>query len=839
MSNKQLTATLRFETKQAEASLDRIIRKINQINNTVNKTKSSRIEQDLKESDRKLSNIVNKVKSWASSQKEVNSYTRTTNSLLTTTLSKLKSLATTYLGIMGMRTVIDTSDTITSAQNKLNYINAQESGNSAYASDGSGYSQATFDVTQANLGQMYTSSQKVRMGYDDMMNNVSKSMVLAGDSFQNSTDNAIRFQEIMAEAYAIGGASAAEMSSSMYQMIQALGAGTLAGDELRSVREGAPLAYKAIEKFAQGVYNTEESLKELASQGKITSDMVVAAVMNAGEEMDFAFAQTEQTFAQTWTQIKNAAIQAFRPVSDMLREMLNNAVDNGLLNKIEKLFSTVSIVIQIVFKLIQQLFKWIADNWDWLKYLLLGGIILLTLHFLKLFAIVISNSIISIVKFTIMHWKLLAIVEVIVLLIWVFNEWRNEAIDTCEAIAKGLAIVAIMLIFIGIIIGNIPMIVVGVILILGALILNLIEQVFGWTLAVITFIGDAFITILNIAITSVMFILAILGNLIKFIVKSISAVFSFIGAVIYDIVLGVTQGADAIQAYLDAVCENIKLFFSNTWHSIVSDFWWMIGSLLTGIGELEPAFNAIAELFGLEGVTLTGLANDAFDKASSEKNKIKDYVSPKEEFNKIWNNIDFKNPADAAKEGWGITDFNDINGTIDKYRNFFGEGLSDWNFDKYYGIGAAVGGILKENLNSWGEEKRNDVNDFIDKNLSLEALSKKLGLDITDMFPSSTDGAGGSYTIPSNEDLIGENVQNIDDNTSKIADSMDLTNDDLEYLRKIAEMEWRNEFTTAEIKVDMTNNNTVNGERDLDGIVDYLSDVLRAEMTNVAYGVHY
>ena len=72
-----------------------------------------------------------------------------------------------------------------------------------------------------------------------------------------------------------------------------------------------------------------------------------------------------------------------------------------------------------------------------------------------------------------------------------------------------------------------------------------------------------------------------------------------------------------------------------------------------------------------------------------------------------------------------------------------------------------------------------------------------------------------------------------------IKDSMDLSNDDLEYLRKIADMEWRNEFTTAEIRVDMTNNNTVNGERDLDGIVEYLSDVLRNEMTNVAYGVHY
>jgi hypothetical protein len=82
-------------------------------------------------------------------------------------------------------------------------------------------------------------------------------------------------------------------------------------------------------------------------------------------------------------------------------------------------------------------------------------------------------------------------------------------------------------------------------------------------------------------------------------------------------------------------------------------------------------------------------------------------------------------------------------------------------------------------------------------------------------------------------------LDGIGGDVSSIKDSMDLKDDDLEYLRKIAEMEWRKEFTTAEIKVDMSNYNTINGDRDLDGIVDYLSDVLRSEMTSVAEGVHY
>jgi deoxyadenosine/deoxycytidine kinase len=67
---------------------------------------------------------------------------------------------------------------------------------------------------------------------------------------------------------------------------------------------------------------------------------------------------------------------------------------------------------------------------------------------------------------------------------------------------------------------------------------------------------------------------------------------------------------------------------------------------------------------------------------------------------------------------------------------------------------------------------------------------------------------------------------------------MKLSKEDLDYLRKIAEMEWKKEFTTANIKIDMSNYNTVNGESDLDGIVTKLADKLYEEMNVVANGVY-
>ena len=65
---------------------------------------------------------------------------------------------------------------------------------------------------------------------------------------------------------------------------------------------------------------------------------------------------------------------------------------------------------------------------------------------------------------------------------------------------------------------------------------------------------------------------------------------------------------------------------------------------------------------------------------------------------------------------------------------------------------------------------------------------------------------------------------------------MDLTQEDLEYLRKVAEMEWKKEFTTAQITVDMSNYNTINGTEDLDGIVTKLTDKLYEELNVVANG---
>ncbi|WP_330653260.1 hypothetical protein, partial [Clostridioides difficile] len=67
--------------------------------------------------------------------------------------------------------------------------------------------------------------------------------------------------------------------------------------------------------------------------------------------------------------------------------------------------------------------------------------------------------------------------------------------------------------------------------------------------------------------------------------------------------------------------------------------------------------------------------------------------------------------------------------------------------------------------------------------------------------------------------------------------TMDKSQEDLKYLRDIAEQETINRFTGVNIKIDMNNTNNINKDADLDGIVNVLTEKLNDAMVVSAEGV--
>lgn len=156
---------------------------------------------------------------------------------------------------------------------------------------------------------------------------------------------------------------------------------------------------------------------------------------------------------------------------------------------------------------------------------------------------------------------------------------------------------------------------------------------------------------------------------------------------------------------------------------------------------------------------------------------------------------------------------------------------------------------VKEDLNKWLDEEPEDYHsidrlDYInlgdawDNGYSVgEGIENAVSnFSLSDLF--------GATDIPNPSDYasgfsgLGDDISNIADDTSNISDSMDITEEELKYLRDLAEQETVNRFTTAEITINQTNNNNISSDMDLDGVVSGLTDAVNEAVDMTTEGVH-
>lgn len=110
--------------------------------------------------------------------------------------------------------------------------------------------------------------------------------------------------------------------------------------------------------------------------------------------------------------------------------------------------------------------------------------------------------------------------------------------------------------------------------------------------------------------------------------------------------------------------------------------------------------------------------------------------------------------------------------------------------------------------------------------------------DPSSLFDTNVPGAGDYADLSNYGAGLAGDVGDIAGNTGAIKDSMDITEEDLKYLRDIAEQEAINRFTTAEINIEAPITNQISKDADLDGIVSGLTDAAREAADIIAEGVH-
>lgn len=150
--------------------------------------------------------------------------------------------------------------------------------------------------------QLFAAAQRTRSEYEAVTNLYTRTARNLGSSISASQRQVIDFTETATKGFMITGSSVQEAASSVMQLGQALQSGTLAGDELKTIREAAPSLYRAL---LEGLRMTGAELKKAGEQGELTSQRVFDAILKYREKIDEQFARMPATVGQSFTGLQN------------------------------------------------------------------------------------------------------------------------------------------------------------------------------------------------------------------------------------------------------------------------------------------------------------------------------------------------------------------------------------------------------------------------------------------------------------------------------------------------------------------------------------------------------
>ena len=301
--------------------------------------------------------------------------------------------------------------------------------------------------------EIYESARRSRTEYASMAETVATLSQSAHDAFPDPKE-AVEFAEKINKVMAIGGTTGENKKNAMIQLTQGLASGQLQGDEFRSIAENAPMIENIIAK-TMGVSRGE--LKKLASEGKVTAEVIKKAMLENADEIEDAYRKMPHTFADWATDIKSVAEYAFAPLFDAVNDLANSPEFRQFVDSIENNIQYIAPIIKNVFNEIsyafkqvltvgQQVFGWLQEN-AWLVHGALFALATVALVYAANWLVATASTVAA----TVAQWSLnaamlacpatwvaLAIMGIVAALYFVidmYNEWAGTTYTVVGVIA--------------------------------------------------------------------------------------------------------------------------------------------------------------------------------------------------------------------------------------------------------------------------------------------------------------------------------------------------------------------------------------------------------------------
>ncbi|HBF4282679.1 TPA: tape measure protein [Clostridioides difficile] len=769
-----MTPAFRNMTNSINTTINSLERLQGRLNNPLNTSGIQTSQQSLNNIESILTRIEQSIGKADEQQKKFNDDINKGASSTNNLLGSVKKIAGAYMGLKTIGGLGSLSDQMTSTNARLAMIN-----------DG--------QLSDGGLNKMiFQSAERSRASYLDTAQIVSRIGMNAGSAF-SSTREIVSFAEQLNKKFVIAGASTQEMSSALLQLTQGLGSGVLRGEELNAVFESAPNIIKSIADYLDVDIG---KIRGMASEGMLTADIVKNSLLAAAEQTNAEFEKMPYTFGQIWTSIKNNAVMIFGAIQKKIEDTVSSRGFRTFITDVTDSLYVLGAVGYNVFNGFIDLLS--SPAFIGFFNLMIVGVSLVAQGLGWLL-----TTIGSVINFIAQGWSIIQPLLITSIVLWGLYK---------AAILAGVAITAIQ-------VSWTALQAFWTNLLNGSLLTNIMmniaakvstDALSGSMLLLITTIVMV-VAAVALVIAAIFVGVAIFNHFAKTSISATGVVvgaFYFLGTCIYDVFAGawniVMAFAEFFVNSFNIVIYNVQLLFYKFQNFVINAMGDVGGSFDNCATALANAFVSAANIAikGINGVIKTlnlipGVNIKTFgslDKIDSFVKQYKDYqktlkepVKPAE-----WKapTMKLKNPVDSFKKGYEV-----------------------------------------------GQNLENKIKDAFDINKIAEKAKKDLGLDdLWDKKYGLGDGLGSAgLNSPLNDAAKG--AKDTAGNTAKMAKTMDKSQEDLKYLRDIAEQETINRFTGVNIKIDMNNTNNISKDTDLDGIVNVLTEKLNDAMVVSAEGV--